>query len=146
MRGERRVRARVLKLAIATLAASASGNILWIYLILHARSCGASEVVVSLITTSSSLMLLTSPLWGHVSDVAGRLRVAACGASLLAASSLVAASSRGALEFIMSRLLAGLGLAMFVPAVMAEMSGSGSRRGLSIGATAPPSRRGGPWG
>ena len=133
MRGERRARARVLKLAIATLATSASGNILWIYLILHARSRGASEVVVSLITTSSSLMLLTSPLWGHVSDVAGRLRVAACGISLLAASSLVAASSRGALEFISSRLLAGLGLAMFVPAVMAEMSGSGSRRGLSIG-------------
>ena len=121
-----------LKLALTTIITSASTNILWIYLILYAKSIGASEVETSAITSASSLLLMTSPFWGHLSDKYGYDRVVSLGQLLVLLSSLMVLLSPNIKVLMLSRAVTGLGLAMFIPSMLSLMSSSRSRRSLHV--------------
>jgi len=121
-----------LKLALVTILTSASTNILWIYLILYAKLIGASEVEVSAITSTSSLFLMTSPLWGYLSDKYGYSRITSLGQLLILLSSMIVPLSHDIRVILVSRSVIGLGLAMFIPSMLSLMSSTESKRGFHV--------------
>lgn len=123
----------ILKLALVTIVTSASTNILWIYLTLYATSLEASKIEISAITSISSLFLMTSPIWGHLSDKYGYSKIVILGQLLILLSSIVVLLSHDVRMLLFSRSIIGLGLAMFIPSMLSLMSSTKSRQSLHIG-------------
>lgn len=122
-----------LKLALATIVTAASTNILWVYLILYAKSLEASKIEISAITSISSLFLMTSPIWGYLSDKYGYSKVVSLGQLLILLSSIIVLLSHDVKTLLFSRSIIGLGLAMFIPSMLSLMSSTESRRSLYVG-------------
>ena len=101
---------------------SAATNISWIYLIIYLGELGATKMEITSVTSLSSLLLITSFIWGYLSDKFGSIYFIRIGEFLIALALVVIISTSNILNLILARGIIGLGLAMFIPSMISLMS------------------------
>ncbi len=121
---------------ILVLVVASSLTLTGVFLPLRALEFGASKSLIALLMTSFSISMLSSPLWGTLSDRLGRAWFIVAGSFLLMSANVGIYLARGMVPLLALRALQGLAMALFTPSMIALMSegAPSGRRGVHVSA------------